>query len=206
MRRPPSPTRLLLAASLAAVGAAAGAQTLYRVTAHDGSVTFTDRPSASAVRVEPIGHAAAGAASATLPPVLRDAASRFPVVLYTIPDCAPCDRARELLQARGVPFEERVADTDADREAWLRVVGSAEAPGLAVGRQMLRGFSAAEWNATLDLAGYPRTSRLPPNYPPAPVAPLVARRIAQPPPPPATTPADAPTAVTIPLPQDGIRF
>lgn len=206
MRRPtfPGVPRLLLGAALAvAAAASAGAQTLYRVTAPDGSVTFTDRPPASATRVEPIGRGAA-APSPTLPPALRDAASRFPVVLYTIPDCAPCDRGRELLRARGIPYEERLADSDADREAWLRIVGSVEAPGLGVGRQMLRGFSATEWAATLDLAGYPRESRLPPNFPPAPVAPLVARRSVEPPP--AEVPATPLPAVTIPLPQGGIRF
>lgn len=215
MRRPtfPGAPRPLRGAALAVVAGmvtataaeTAGAQTLYRVTAPDGSVTFTDRPPASAMRVEPIGRGAA-APSPTLPPALRDAASRFPVVLYTIPDCAPCDRGRELLRTRGIPFEERVADSDADREAWLRVVGSVEAPGLGVGRQMLRGFSATEWAETLDLAGYPRESRLPPNFPPAPVAPLVARRSVEPPP--ADVPATPLPAVTIPLPlpQSGIRF
>lgn len=209
MRRPtlPAAPRVLLGAAAAVMmgmaAATAAAQTLYRVTAPDGSVTFTDRPPANATRVEPIGRGAA-APSPTLPPALRDAASRFPVVLYTIPDCVPCDRGRELLRARGIPFEERVADADADREAWLRVVGSVEAPALGVGRQMLRGFSATEWAATLDLAGYPRESRLPPNFPPAPVAPLVARRSVEPPP--AEVPAAPLPAATIPLPQGGIRF
>ncbi len=187
------------------VTAATGAQTLYRVTAPDGSVTFTDRPPASAARVEPIGRGAAATAPA-LPPALRDAASRFPVVLYTIPDCAPCERGRELLRARGIPHEERVADSEADREAWLRTVGSVEAPGLGVGRQMLRGFSATEWDTTLDLAGYPRESRLPPNFPPAPVAPLVARRSVETPPSSVETPVAPLPAPTIPLPGGGIRF
>lgn len=198
-------TRALLGAAVAVVAAASGAQTLYKVTAPDGSVTFTDRPPASALRVEPVGRSATPAAP-VLPPALRDPASRFPVVLYTIPDCAPCDRGRELLRARGIPYEERVADSDADREAWLRIVGSVEAPGLAVGRQMLRGFSATEWASTLDLAGYPRESRLPPNHPPAPVAPLVARRSVEPPPTPVETPVTPAPVPTIPLPGGGIRF
>lgn len=198
--------RPFVGAAIVVAAAAAGAQTLYKVTAPDGAVTFTDRPPASALRVEPVGRADASAATPALPPALRDAAIRFPVVLYTIPDCAPCDRGRELLRARGVPYEERLADSDADREAWLRVVGSAEAPGLGVGRQMLRGFSASEWSSTLDLAGYPRDSRLPPNHPPAPVAPLIARRIVEPPPAPVETQVAPAPAPTIPLPGGGIRF
>ena len=211
MRRPTLPvaTRPFLGAVFAVVAATlaatASAQTLYRVTAPDGSVTFTDRPPASATRVEPIGRGTNAPAPA-LPPALRDAATRFPVVLYTIPDCAPCDRGRELLRARGIPYEERVADSDADREAWLRIVGSVEAPGLGVGRQMLRGFSATEWSSTLDLAGYPRESRLPPNHPPAAVTPLVARRSIEPPPAAVETPVTPLPVPTIPLPGGGIRF
>jgi glutaredoxin len=128
-------------------------------------------------------------------------------VLYAIPDCAPCDRGRQLLRSRGVPYQERLASSDADRDAWLRVVGSAEAPAITVGSQVLRGFSEGEWQATLDLAGYPRESRLPANHPPAAVTPLVARPAPAQPPLPAEPVVAPPPQPTIPLGSGGgIRF
>lgn len=185
---------------------ASAAQGLYRVTAPDGSVTFTDRPPPDArSRVEPVGRGGTAPTAAALPVALREPVARFPVVLYTIPDCAPCERGRALLRERGVPYREVRADAESDRDVWRRTVGSADAPALAVGRQVLRGFAADEWQSTLDLAGYPRQSRLPPNFPPPAVEPLVARRAAEPAP--EAEPAAAPTPLPeIPQPSGGIRF
>lgn len=202
LRRPPLRACALLLGLLlaAAAGPAAQAQGVYRVVGPDGSVTFTDRPPGTAARVEPLGRTGAAAVSPALPPALREAVARFPVLLYTVPQCAPCDRGRQLLRARGIPHQERVADPQTDAETWLRVLGSTDAPGLTVGAQVLRGFSEDEWHTTLDLAGYPRQSRLPANRPhPAPL-PLVAR-----PAPPAAEPA--PFALPLPLPAPGgFRF
>lgn len=207
-RRPFVPTAALVGLWLACTAAPAAAQALYKLVGPDGAVTYTDRPPAGGnLRVESLGRAERGGSAPALPQALRDAVARFPVVLYTLPDCAPCDRARDLLRSRGVPHEERRADPAADRDAWLRAVGSLEAPALTVGAQALRGFAAEEWNATLDLAGYPRSSRLPANYPLPEAQPLVARR---------TVPAPAvePEAPVEPLPRPslplpaggGIRF
>jgi len=81
---------LLLGLALAAT--AAQAQGVYRVVGPDGAVTFTDRPPDAAARVEPLVRSGAPPASPALPPGLREVAARFPVVLYTVPQCAPCDR------------------------------------------------------------------------------------------------------------------
>jgi hypothetical protein len=43
-------------------------------------------------------------------------------------------------------------------------------PSLTVGAQSLRGFTAEDWVAYLDAAGYPKESRLPRNWQPAPAA------------------------------------
>jgi len=175
-RTPPSiAATLLLLSGLVFAATAAHAQGLYRIVGPDGSVTFTDRPPrADAGRAEPLARGG-GPAPVLLPPGLREPAARFPVVLYTVPDCPPCDRGRELLRTRGIPHEERVADPQTDAEAWLRRLGSTDAPGLTIGAQVLRGFNADEWQATLDLAGYPRASRLPANHVQPPARPLVAR-------------------------------
>ncbi len=210
-RRNLSPAPAALLVVLAAAAMPAPAQGLYKIVAPDGTVTYTDRPPpAGSARVQPLGRSGAPSAavgSGQLPAGLREVAARFPVVLYTVANCAPCDRGRELLRGRGIPYEERLADPDTDRDAWLRAVGSMEAPGLTVGAQALRGFNADEWQSTLDLAGYPRASRLPPNYPPAAVVPLVARRTLPEPASNDEAPAELPPQPTVPLPGGGgIRF
>ncbi|HMM85130.1 MAG: glutaredoxin family protein [Gammaproteobacteria bacterium] len=206
--RPFAPTVALAGLWLACAAAPAAAQALYKLVAPDGAVTYTDRPPAGGnLRVESLGRTEGGAGSPALPQALREAAARFPVVLYTLPDCAPCDRGRDLLRSRGVPHEERRADPAADRDAWLRAVGSLDAPALTVGAQALRGFAAEEWNATLDLAGYPRTSRLPANYAPPEVQPLVARRTVPAPAAEPQTPVEPLPRPSLPLPAGGgIRF
>jgi glutaredoxin len=168
----PSPLRHspCSAAVLAAVLmlAALPAQAQYKVVGPDGRVTYTDRPptAASAGQVTPLRRdgAAAPVSNAVLPLELRQTAARFPVTLYTAPDCNACDSGRRLLQARGVPYAEKLVKDDADLDALAKLSDGRDVPVLTVGKQLLRGFSDGEWQNTLDLATYPRESRLPRNY------------------------------------------
>lgn len=178
---------LLAPALAAAMALSAGtAHALFKVIAPDGRVTYTDRPppTASGGRVMPVNPDTGGASDLALPLALRQVVTRFPVTLYTSVDCEPCASARQMLARRGIPFSERIADTLEDREAWQRVVGGLEAPAMRVGAQMMRGFDAAAWGETLDVAGYPRQSQLPPSYTAPSAQPLVDRR-----PPPGPNPA-----------------
>jgi glutaredoxin len=152
------------------------AHALYKVVGPDGRVTYTDRPPpASQGRVTGLTSSGAPAPDTILPADLRQIASRWPVTLYTAPDCSPCDEARRLLRQRGVPHTEKTVMGNEDREAWQRVVGGPEAPGLTIGAQALRGLQAARWHEYLDAAGYPRSSKLPPTYQFAAPVPLVPR-------------------------------
>jgi glutaredoxin len=190
-------------ASLLVLGAAS-VQAQFKVVGPDGKVTYTDRPPPAAEgRTVPVpGHRAAVAPPA-LPLALRETASRFPVTLYTAPECQPCDAGRQLLRQRGVPFAERVASSESDREAWVGIVGTAEAPALAIGGQWLRGYAPEQWHSYLDTAGYPRESKLPPNYVEPPPMPLV-ERVARPQPAPAAPPRPPPPSR--PDEPGGIRF
>lgn len=177
----------------------APAWALYKVVGPDGKVTYTDRPpvgneAGKAVPLDAMGRVAP--ADNALPFALRSVASRFPVTLYTVPSCQPCDRGRDLLRQRGVPFQERTATNEADRQAWQQQFNTAEAPVLTIGSQQMRGLQADQWNSYLDAAGYPRDSRLPSTYSPPAPQPLtdhsaaaderasVAKPSAPPPPPP----------------------
>ena len=198
-------TTLIGTCAAALALAAPPAHALFKVVAPDGRVTYTDRPpSASEGRVMPVNRDTGRASDVALPFALRQVAARFPVTLYTVKDCGEaCALGRALLARRGVPYTERIAETNEDREAWLQLVGGAEAPVLKVGEQSLRSYTPVAWDETLDVAGYPRLSLLPANYAPQPAIPLTGR--AAPPPPVAPRAPDAPAAEPG-LNPSGIRF
>lgn len=162
--------RTWLLATLALLAGAASAQ--YKVVGPDGRVTYTDRPPAGAV-ARPLGPSPSPTPIAELPYALRQAASRYPATLYTAAGCAPCDSARTLLRQRGIPVRERTIDRAEDLAELQRREGRLELPILRLGAQRVQGFEPGDWQATLDAAGYPRTSQLPPNWRAEPAQPLV---------------------------------
>lgn len=195
----------------------ANAQQIFRIVGPDGRITFSDKPPLDpGVRAAPAKTvalpSARGTEASALPFELRQAASRYPVTLYTGPECAPCDAGRTMLSSRGIPFAERTVTTREDIEALRRLAGSPALPFLTIGGQQIKGYSEPEWVQFLDAAGYPKTSQLPRGYAQAPAAPLVVaqepRSAATPAAaPPATPGADAP-AVQAPTAENpsGIRF
>ena len=197
----------MLAAAVAGLALPAAAQ--YKVVGPDGRVTYTDRPPAdAAARVTPLGRdtAITAAPQDPLPPELRQVATRFPVTLYVAADCVPCDAGRQLLQQRGVPFSEKLVVSDEDAAALERLTGGRTVPSLTIGAQVLRGLAQAEWASYLDLAGYPRESRLPKGWQAPPAAPLVARSAPRPAAVPASAPARPAPPVEPPTAPGGIRF
>ena len=173
-------SRLVARCLVVALAAAAAlpAQAVYKVVRLDGSVTYTDR--------RPVGDFASvidlnlttGQTDPTiaLPLELRTITQRYPVILYSTPDCPACDTGRQMLQLRGVPFNERLVMSADDALALERVVGGRAVPALRVGAQALRGLSESDWSAYLDAAGYPRESRLPRGWQPPVATPLVDRQ------------------------------
>jgi glutaredoxin len=155
----------------------AQAQTVYRIVGADGRVTFSDKPPVSAeqgkIAATGVGGAAA-ASAASLPFELRQVASRYPVVLYTAPDCGPCGAGRSMLISRGIPFSERTVTTGEDIASLKRLSGESALPTLGIGGQRIKGYSDVEWTQYLDAAGYPKTSVLPSGYRQAPATPLVS--------------------------------
>ena len=202
----PSRRRCGLLCLLATLALPAAAQ--YKVVGPDGRTTYTDRPPADAsARVTPLGRDTAITAvpQDPLPPELRQPAARFPVTLYVSPDCVPCDGGRQLLLQRGVPFSEKLVLSDLDAAALERLTGARTVPSLTVGAQVLRGLSQPEWASYLDLAGYPRESKLPKGWQPAPAAPLVAR-CAPRPAAVASAPARPAPEPAVPVSPGGFRF
>jgi glutaredoxin len=203
---------LMSALALLGLAGAGAAMAQFKVVGPDGKVTYTDRPQAvPGAQVQPLrrdgspaGPAAAVPATASLPAELRPVVARFPVMLYTSADCPPCEAGRKLLQQRGVPFSEHQVGSDDDIAALQRLTAGRTVPALTVGGQALRGFQEADWQGTLDLAGYPRESRLPRNYQAPAPTPLVARSAPAPAAAPAAPVEQAPAAA--PAASGNIRF
>lgn len=167
---------------LGAATNAAQAQTgpVFRIVGPDGTVTFTDLTGAAAGIPAPAAGVAAlpaGASNpdpmANFPFALRQAATRNPVTLYTSENCLPCNRGRQLLVGRGIPFAEKTIATNADVEAFTRLGGGSQVPYLAVGSQAVSGYSETEWTRALNSAGYPPNSQLPRTYQAQAAQPLV---------------------------------
>ncbi len=202
-------------ASLAAFLAASPSFALYKVVGPDGKVTYTDRPpSTEANKVSSMrpGQGGTTPADSNLPFELRQLVQRYPVTLYSGSDCVPCDSGRTLLQQRGIPYTEKRLVTEEDGRAYEQLGAGRTLPGLSIGSQQVRGLNIGEWTSYLDLAGYPKESRLPRNWKTPAATPLVevkpppkaeaAPADEAPPPRRATAPAPAPAAGPTP----GIRF
>lgn len=188
------------------------AQGVYRIVGPDGKVTYSDQPPPPAANARPVAGAPVAASSGALPLALRNAASRYPVTLYAGNDCAPCDKGRSFLSARGIPFTERTVNTNDDIAAFKRLSGATSLPMLTIGAQQLKGYSETEWTQYLDAAGYPKQSALPASYRQAAATPLVEAKAAPAPVarasaerPAAETPAEVPVAPPVTNPS-GIRF
>ena len=208
----PCPTavaRVAMALAMALLALPAAAQ--FKVIGADGKVTYTDRePSASEGKVVPLGKSAVVAQPVApepeMPFELRQATTKYPVTLYvTSTACEPCNAGRQMLKQRGIPFNERLVVTAEDSEALERLSGAREAPTLAVGSQIARGYAAEIWASYLDAAGYPRESRLPSTYQYRAATPVVDRREAavraEP-----KAERNLPTAPAAAPPPSGIRF
>jgi glutaredoxin len=149
--------RRLLVVCLALASLAAAAET-YRWTDPTGRTVISD--TAPPGRARDVAKTANGNGdSEEMPYALRKAVDSYPVTLYTSAEClAECKQARELLNGRGVPFTEKMVQSEDDVATLKKLFGDAFVPALTVGKQSFRGYSASAYDNLLDLAGYPKTA------------------------------------------------
>lgn len=142
---------------LTVIMAAASAQVqLYRWIDADGTVQYSDQPPPPNVRDVQQMQVSSRPGEQPWPYQLQQAARNFPVSLF-VSDCGEgCNQARQLLSKRGIPYTEFDA-TDAAFQDQLKKLTDGElvVPVLTVGKNVLRGFEAGQWNTELDAAGYP---------------------------------------------------
>lgn len=139
---------------------------MYKSVAPDGRVTYSDQPPAGAARTEKKQLTNSVVDGIGLPFELAQVAKASPVTLFTGSNCAPCEEARTLLGARGIPFAEKTVSTNADIALVSGISGGTEIelPQMQVGQRRQRGFDVSAWNANLTAAGYPINNILPKSY------------------------------------------
>jgi glutaredoxin len=139
------------------IAASANAESLYRWVDKDGKVHYGDRPAEDAVKAEQKRFSATGG-DVDLPYNVRKARQDFPVTLYVSQKCGDyCVQARTFLNKRGIPFSEKNLSTQEDLDAFKTQFGGNSVPSLTVGKTLLSGYEAGQWNNELDIAGYPNT-------------------------------------------------
>lgn len=152
--------RHLVLLAFALASATAWAQTYRWVDPATGKTVISDSPppvTAKSVVKKEAELAVGGSQSYAV----RRAAENFPVTLYTSPDCGNvCKQARDLLNGRGVPFEEKMVQKQEEIEELKKLAGETSVPYLKVGKQSVNGFQADTYNNLLDLAGYPTKAPL----------------------------------------------
>ena len=152
---------VFLAAALAATSLASAQATYRWVDKVSGQTVYSDQPPPPGTPgVVKLG-SEAGGATPQVPYAPRQAAGKDPVTLDTAAGCTDaCTQARELLNQRGVPFTEKMLNTEEDQAEFAKQMGSKDVmvPSLTVGQQKFRGLESGAWNNLLDLAGYPKTA------------------------------------------------
>jgi len=159
MRFPPSLHSTLLVMTLLA-NSLAYAQTTYQwIDPKNGSTVISDQPPPAGTK-QVIKRAGEESATQEVHYATRQAAEKFPVVLYTSTNCIDgCKQGRELLKGRGIPFTEKVLQTQEDIDQLDKQLGGdASVPSLIVGRQNFKGYESGAWNSLLDIAGYPKSA------------------------------------------------
>lgn len=143
------------------VAASTMAQTTYRwVDKKTGQTVFSDQPPPPGTQAVVKQTQGESGAEQQVPYAVRQAAEKFPVVLYTAASCVEeCKNARDLLNGRGVPFSEKMLNSQEDIDALAKLMGGeAGVPSISVGKQNYNGLEPGAWNNLLDLAGYPKTA------------------------------------------------
>lgn len=166
------PGLALFAVCLAACAVSAQAQQ-YRWLDEKGRVQYTDTPPPPGAKDVRKKNLSAGAAAAPAEPyAVQVARKNYPVTLYSSPDCGDwCDKARALLNQRGIPFTEVSAATAEQVDELRKITGANTVPTMLVGKSVHKGFAADDYHRALDVAGYPAAGLLPPRNQAAPPPP-----------------------------------
>jgi glutaredoxin len=152
--------RVIFAAAVLVAFGSSHATEVYRWVDKDGKVVYSDLPPPASAKNPELRKLGTNAVDVDkVPFATRDAAKKSPVTLYANNCGEPCDNARQFLAKRGVPFATKNPEaSQADADALKKLIGALEVPVLVLGKNPIKGYDAASWEAALDAAGYPRTA------------------------------------------------
>lgn len=150
---------LVLAGLLGLVHCAAQAQTIYKSTAANGTVVYSDQPPANGKAEETIRFE--NLPSSPLPAAaieqIERAAKQAPqpapnrqsagVTLYTTSWCGYCKRARAYLAQKGIDYQDIDIEAPSGAAAFAQAGGRGGVPLLVANGRRVRGFSAAGYDA-----------------------------------------------------------
>ena len=158
---------ILLGALL--ISTPANAAKLYKWVDEQGKVSYQDRPPpgnsnfSETVLSDPD---AVDPATKSYQDKMAAAASKSPVVLFSIPNCDGCDLIRSYLEKRNIPFEEKNVEKDRKLQEELKgFAGRLEVPLLVIGERVLRGYSRPILETEMDLAEFPKFEDKPDGIP-----------------------------------------
>jgi glutaredoxin len=149
---------LLLVTALMAIGIpAAQADTLYKWVDSQGHISYHDQPppEGAGYRVEEkvLGTGNKHKEDDKLAKVVE----KYPIILYSVPDCDSCDLARLYLEKRKVPFTEQNLNTNPELQQTLKKkIGSLSAPTIMIGEKVMKGYVESVLEGELDGVGYPK--------------------------------------------------
>ena len=154
----------LIVVSVFGISSTAFADGVYRWVDEKGRTVYSDLPPPpDAKKVEQRLMRGSQVETDKQPYAVRKAAESFPVSLYTAPGekCPGCPLAKQYLAKRGIPYTEVSVENSQLAVDALKVLGDqeVEVPSLVVGGRPYKGYSASEWDAALDSAGYPPVKR-----------------------------------------------
>jgi len=126
-----------------------GDDKLYKWVDEEGNVTYQDQPPPGQDgQVETLVDNLGGSDAETAVPDVD-------VVLYSIEVCDSCDLVRKVLNDEAVPFEEKMADDDAEIQSEIReVAGTLSVPVLVIGERVLIGYNKQMILRDLQEAGF----------------------------------------------------
>ncbi|MFQ5993588.1 MAG: glutaredoxin domain-containing protein [Acidiferrobacterales bacterium] len=133
---------------------------LYKWVDQNGNVTYHDRPppTEGGYRVE--SKTFKLRSGEPRGPTSNDAsvaAEKYPVIIYSTPQCTSCDLARAYLGKRNVPFTDK--NVQGNRELLKELqdkTGSLTVPTIMIGEKVMKGYLESLLAGELDAAGYPK--------------------------------------------------
>jgi glutaredoxin len=133
------------------------AERLYKWTDSNGRVTYRDAPppQGSGYHVEEKKIRGNNRYGGDDENPNTEAASKNPVILYSVPKCVTCDLARAYLQKQKIPFKEVNVVNDPKLQQQLKKVsGSLSVPTITVGKKVMKGYMQSLLEGELTAAGY----------------------------------------------------